>query len=47
MLTDTEDIEPDLVGQLYLLDHVAKPLVRAAANGLAERVDADLHYGAQ
>ena len=33
MLADTEHVEPDLVGQLDLLDQVAQPLVRADGAG--------------
>src|SRR5204862_8349989 len=45
MLADAEHVEPDLVGQLDLLEQVAQPV---GGRGLArrqrpERVDAELH----
>ena len=50
MLADAEDVEPDLVGELDLLDQVAEPLTRADGRPgrrirgrLAEGVDAELH----
>jgi hypothetical protein len=46
MLADAEDVEPDLVGQLDLLQQVADAVPRRAGGQLAERVDADLHHAA-
>ncbi len=45
VLSDSEDVEPDLVGELDLLDHVAQALLRAdlALPDVREREDADLH----
>ena len=50
MLADAEDVEPDLVGQLDLLDQVAQPLLGAdhvpgprVGRQLREGVDPDLH----
>ena len=45
VLADAEDVEPDLVGQLDLLDQVAQPLLRGLIPGsdVGERVDAELH----
>src|SRR3954467_12040500 len=38
MLADAEDVEPDLIGQLDLLDQVAQPLAGAVHARLAEGV---------
>ena len=50
VLADAEHVEPDLVGELDLLDQVAQPLLRAdhvpverVLLKLRERVDPDLH----
>ena len=46
VLADAEDVEPDLVGQLDLLEQVAQPLLGVGrpcrAGSLREGVDADL-----
>ena len=50
VLADAEDVEPDLVGELHLLDEVPQPLGRAdrpprlrVGRHLGERVDPELH----
>ena len=45
VLSDPEDVEPDLVGELDLLDEFAQTLLRAdrAVSRVREREDADLH----
>jgi hypothetical protein len=43
MLADAEHVEPDLVGQLDLLQQVAHALARRARRQLPERVDPELH----
>ena len=49
VLADAEDVEPDLVGELDLLDQVAEALLRAedgarrVGRALSEGVDAELH----
>src|SRR2546428_12054507 len=52
MLADPEDVEPDLIGELDLLEESADPLRRAdrstgprVGRSLAEAVDAELHEG--
>jgi len=52
MLADPEDVEPDLIGELDLLEESADPLLRAdrstgprVGRSLAEAVDAELHEG--
>ena len=51
VLADSEDVQPDLIGVLDLLDQVAQPIRRrdlAAGVGVRgrEAVDADLHHAA-
>jgi hypothetical protein len=50
VLSDAEDVEPDLVGELDFLEQVAEPPTHVGLAsgsrvepGLCERVDADLH----
>ena len=44
VLADAEDVEPDLVGELDLLDQVAEPLARAGPGGeIAEAREAEFH----
>ena len=44
VLADAEDVEPDLVGELGLLDDLAQALLGALALArVCEREDADLH----
>jgi xanthine/uracil permease len=45
MLADAEHVQPDLVGQLDLLEQIGQPLVRCDVVGrqLRERVDPQLH----
>ncbi len=44
VLAHTEDVEPDLVGELDLLHEVAQPpLGRLALSDVSEREDTDLH----
>ena len=44
MLADAEDVEPDLVGELGLLDELAQALLRALALArVRERENSDLH----
>jgi hypothetical protein len=50
MLTDAEDVEADLVGELDFLHEITEPLRRAddltavrIRSGLRERIDTDLH----
>src|SRR5438034_3440141 len=45
MLADPEDVEPNLVGELDLLDQVAQPLRRAhgARGQFGEGIDAKFH----
>lgn len=39
MLAETKDVQPDLVGELDLLDQVAQPLVRTDRTGTRFRAD--------
>ena len=44
VLADAEDVQPDAVGQLDLLDQLREPALRCDARAqVAERVDAELH----
>src|SRR2546430_1934478 len=43
VLADPEDVQPDLLGELDLLQEVAHPRGRILVVQLRKRVDADLH----